>query len=144
MADRFESPPDEVALHRDPDGFGDDKTKPRHFARINLADIDNRVLGGNSKTPTHQASIVLGPNEPIGSGQHVAKLRGQFDASLAATRAEDGAAGAGAHSQTKSVHLGAAPVVGLKSSLAHNPCLHALELRKAIPKRSIGSQGSEG
>ena len=48
-----------------------------------------------------------------------ARLGRELYAPLAAARPEDGAASTGAHTKTKSVHLGAAAVVGLKSALAH-------------------------
>ena len=48
-----------------------------------------------------------------------ARLRRELYAPLAAARPKDGSARAGAHTKTKSVHLGAAAVVGLKSALAH-------------------------
>ncbi len=44
---------------------------------------------------------------------------GDLRAALAAARGEDGAAGAGAHAQTETVHLGAATVVRLEGALAH-------------------------
>jgi hypothetical protein len=55
------------------------------------------------------------------------KLRGELSATLAATRSEDGATGAGAHAQTETVHLRATTVVRLKSSLAHS-CISKAQL----------------
>ena len=74
----------------------------------------------HSPTTAHEASIVISPDEPVGFSQHRLRLRGEFDASLATTRTQNGAAGTGAHSQAESVHLGAAPVVRLEGSLAHD------------------------
>ena len=48
-----------------------------------------------------------------------ARLGRELYAALAAAGPEDGAARAGAHTKTESVHLGTAAVVGLKSALAH-------------------------
>ena len=55
-------------------------------------------------------------------------LRGEFGAALATAGAEDGTAGAGAHAQTETVHLGATTVVRLERSLAHSQLLHVLDL----------------
>ena len=55
-------------------------------------------------------------------------LRGEFGAALATAGAEDGTAGAGAHAQTETVHLGATTVVRLEGSLAHNHLLHVWNL----------------
>ena len=73
----------------------------------------------HSPTTAHEASIVISPDEPVGFSQHRLRLRGEFDASLATTRTQNGAAGTGAHSQAESMHLGAAPIVRLEGSLAH-------------------------
>jgi len=47
-------------------------------------------------------------------------LRGQFGATLATTCTKDGTAGAGAHTEPESVHLGTTTVVRLEGSLAHS------------------------
>ena len=85
-----------------------------------MIDIDKGMAGRHSPTPAHETPIVVGPHEPVGFGQHETRLRGEFGASLAATRTQDGAAGTGAHPETESVHLGSAPVVRLEGSLAHD------------------------
>ena len=78
------------------------------------------MRGRHSPTTAHEASIVVSPDEPVGFSQHGIRLRGEFGAPLATTRTQDGAAGTGAHSQAESVHLGAAPIVRLEGSLAHD------------------------
>jgi len=47
-------------------------------------------------------------------------LRGKLGATLAAASSQNGAAGAGTHTQTKTVDLGTATVIGLKRALAHD------------------------
>ena len=78
------------------------------------------MRGRHSPTTAHETSIVVSPDEPVGFGQHGFRLRGEFGASLATTRTEDGAACTGAHSEAEAMHLGAAPIVRLEGSLAHD------------------------
>ena len=85
-----------------------------------MAEVQQRVAGRYSLPTTHEAPVVISPDKPVGFSQHGVRLRGKFGASLAATRAQNGAASAGAHPQTKSMHFGTAPVVRLKGSFTHD------------------------
>lgn len=119
MGQRLESTTNQVPVDRDTDGLRNDETESRRKTSVPTIQIDESVTGRQAPTTPHESTIVVGPDKPVGSCQHETELRGKFGASLAATRAEDGAAGTGAHAQTESVHLGAAPVVRLEGSLAH-------------------------
>ena len=89
----------------------------------------------------HEASIVISPDEPVGFSQHGFRLRGEFGASLATTRTQNCTAGAGAHSQAESVHLGAAPIVRLEGSLAHD--LNLSRVRTTDGQLGKSSEASE-
>ena len=95
----------------------------------------------HSPTTAHEASIVISPDEPVGFSQHRLRLRGEFDASLATTRTQNCTAGAGAHSQAESVHLGAAPIVRLEGSLAHD--LNLSRVRTTDGQLGKSSEASE-
>ena len=73
-----------------------------------------------SPAAAYQPPVVISPDQPVGFGQHDARLRGEFGAPLATPRTQDGATSTGTHSQPASVHLGAAPVVRLEGSFAHD------------------------
>ena len=85
-----------------------------------MAEVQQRVAGRYSLPTTHEAPVVISPDKPVGFSQHGIRLRGEFGAPLATTRTQDGTAGTGAHSQAESMHLGAAPIVRLEGSLAHD------------------------
>lgn len=69
-------------------------------------------------TANHLTEIVW-PNDSIDARKHRLTLDGDLAASLTATSGEDGATRTGAHTQTETVNLGAAAVVGLVSTLRH-------------------------
>jgi hypothetical protein len=117
---RLEATTHEVTIHSYSHRLGHDETEPWGTGCVAPTEVDQSVAGRHSATTAHKAPIVVSPDEPVGFGQHEARLRGEFGASLATTRTQDGAAGTGAHSQAETVHLGAAPVVRLEGSLAHD------------------------
>ena len=89
--------------------------------------MQNRV-GDAVRTPhavalANDVAIVIAPSDEVCLRWHGRpqrkELRGQLRAALAAASCNDCAAGAGAHACAEAVHLGAAAVVGLKSTLAH-------------------------
>jgi hypothetical protein len=86
--------------------------------------VDDRVGCSHSTTPPHGRAKVLWTRHAIRSGEHLRAacvgLRGQFGATLAAASAKDGAAGAGTHAKPETMHLCAAAIVRLESSLAHS------------------------
>lgn len=71
----------------------------------------------------YDVAVVIAPSDSVMLRWHVARrveeLRGQLRAALAAASRDDRAASAGAHASAEAVHLGAAAIVGLKSTLAH-------------------------
>jgi hypothetical protein len=155
---RFQPATNQIAVNGDADGLRNDETESGR-SRDNVAGciqrcashINDRVRGREATAAAHEAAVVVCPDEPVGSSQHEkryekTRLRGEFGASLATTSTQDGAAGASAHSQAESVHLGATTVVRLESSLAHDSFLvvEGSNFVKARPQESIGSQGSEG
>lgn len=84
--------------------------------------------GTGSPLVARDASHAGSRPTPACDAQRSAPARGEsqaekLSAPLAATRREDGTAGAGAHAQTETVHLGPAPVVRLKSPLGHGDSL---------------------
>jgi len=78
----------------------------------------------HSTSTSNDRAIVAGQNDTIRLGEHdsgsLQQLCGELGAPLAATRTEDGAAGARAHAKTEAVHLGPTTVVRLEGSLAHS------------------------
>lgn len=69
-------------------------------------------------TSAHGRPKVFRADHPIRPGEQ-GRLRRELGAPLATAGAEDGAACAGAHAQTETVHLSAAPIVRLEGSLGH-------------------------
>src|SRR5664279_1073754 len=82
--------------------------------------MNNAVRCCISATATNCQAKITRKRYAIRLRQHRAGLRGEFGASLTATRAQDSAACTGAHAQTETVNLRAATVVWLESSLTHS------------------------
>lgn len=129
VADRAEPAANAIALDGVTDGLRDDDAEPRRLVILAIPEVDNSVGCRHAESLAHGRSKVIGPSDTILPGEHREVLRGKFGATLATASAKDGAAGAGAHAQTESVHLGAAAVVRLKSSLAHNWYLQSPALK---------------
>jgi hypothetical protein len=103
-----------------PYGLRDDKTKARGLARGPGMKIDNRVSRTHPFTPPYGSAKIIRTDDPVRPDEHRGVLRGKLGATLAATSSEDRATGTGTHTKTETVHLGAATVVRLESSLAHS------------------------
>jgi hypothetical protein len=90
-----------------------------HPIGVGWASINDQVLRDALVPSANHLTKVAGLNDSIVAGKHRDELYGDFAAALAATGGEDRTSGAGAHTQTEAVHLGAAAVVGLVSTLRH-------------------------
>src|SRR5690606_28363412 len=80
---------------------------------------DEHAASAGAAPTAHSRTEVRGLDHSVRPGQHVARLRGELGAPLATAGREDGAAGAGAHTEAEAVLLGTTPVVRLEGSLAH-------------------------
>jgi hypothetical protein len=129
IAGRFQPPPNQISCHRVTHRFGNDEAKANRRGVVPVEQVRHGVVCSHFSAAAHRVPIVVCMNHPIDSGKHGnylteavrsgCKLRGELSAALATTSTEDGATCTGAHTQTKTVHLGAAAIVRLKSSLAH-------------------------
>ena len=122
MPYRTEPALDGVAADRSADRLGHDEAEARGsdrrtIRRVVPQHVQDRVSRGDPTTPAHGGAEVIRPGDPVRPGEQ--RLRGEFGATLATTSREDGAAGAGAHAQPETVHLGTTTVVRLEGSLAH-------------------------
>ena len=117
---RSETTTHEVAGHRIPYRFSDDKTKACGLTRTPGVQVDDRVGSAHTSSLPYRSAEVIRPDHPVRPGEHRVVLRGELGAALAAASGQNGAAGAGTHAETEAVHLGAAAVVRLESSLAHS------------------------
>jgi len=139
-SDCTESTAKAVALHRSANGLRDDEAEPHRLNPWSIGKVDDRVLGTDPTAPAHGHAEVVGANHPVRLGEHSGdrypgglasrcerRLRGQLGAALGATCSQDAAAGAGAHTKTEAVHLGALAVVRLEGSLAHS-CISKYQL----------------
>ena len=115
----LQTPSHEISIHGHTDRLGYDEAESRRQRRVAVIQVQQQMTGRHSSTVAHEASIVISPDEPVGFSQHGSRLRGEFGASLASARTQNGTAGTGTHSQAESVHFGAAPIVRLEGSLAH-------------------------
>ena len=135
-----QSSPDPVANHRSPDRPADDEADQRTGARGGLDTRLGTALPSVMATQMHDQGSTAGPPprphgaaeggavaQPVVGGEHWTEVRARSDrealAALAATRGDDGAAGAGAHPQSEPVHLVATTVVRLVRALAHGASL---------------------
>jgi len=128
VSDRTKPACDAVTHHGVTDSLRHNEAEPGRPGLAVRCQIDNRVGSARTSAAAHCRTKVRRPGDPVRSGEHrgqagrrVAEeeLRGKLGAALAATSAQDRAAGAGAHTETESVHLRATTVVRLESSLAH-------------------------
>ena len=78
---------------------------------------------------------VFAAQHPMRRTEHVSGS--EASATLATTRSQDGATGAGAHTVAEAVHLGAATVVRLKGPLAHGVLLLGLYRAPGWPHESL-------
>jgi len=120
VPDGTQSTPDEVAVNGVAHRLGDDESEPRRVAKRPGVQVDDSMRGTHTLSFSHRSAKVIGPNHPVRSGEHRVELCGEFGATLATACTEDGTAGAGTHTKTEAVHLGATTVVRLESSLAHS------------------------
>jgi len=102
------------------DRFGNDESKPNAMRPLIVHNVDNAVRCCVATTPTNRQAKIARTGNSVGLRQHRTGLRGKFGASLATTRAQNGATGTGTHAKTETVNLRTATVVWLKSSLAHS------------------------
>ena len=117
-------PADPVACHRVPDGFAHDEPETRtahadiRGVHVGVYDHGAAALPG---TLAHHRREISGTVEPVRPGKHAPPRPGsgrQRGAALATTGADDATAGARAHPETETVHLGTTTVVRLESPLA--------------------------
>jgi len=91
---------------------------------------DEQVRGGaDPSTAAENRREISASAQPPVCRQHRNGSGRDLGAALAATRGEDGAAGAGAHPRAEAVVLGPAAVVRLESPLAHDGLLSFSLLR---------------
>ena len=90
-----------------------------HPIGFGWASINDEILCYALVPSANHLTKVAGLNDSVVAGKHRDGLNGDFAATLATTGGEDCTTGAGAHAQTEAVHLGAAAVVGLVSTLRH-------------------------
>jgi hypothetical protein len=77
-------------------------------------------VGGDSLVPaSNYLTKIAGLDYSVVAGEHREKLDGDFAAALATTSGKDRTAGARAHTQTETVNLCAAAVIGLVCTLRH-------------------------
>jgi hypothetical protein len=77
-------------------------------------------VSGHSLVPaSNYLTKIAGLDNSVVAGEHREKLDGDFAAALATTSSKNRTAGARAHTQTKTVNLCTAAVIGLVSTLRH-------------------------
>jgi hypothetical protein len=140
VPNRTKAPRHQIAGNGIADRFGDDEPKASGVSAFTGRDIEQGVRGSYSNTPAHDSLEVGSLRNPIRSGEHGRRLRGEFGATLAAASSKNRATGAGAHAKTETVHLGATTVVWLEGSLAHS-CISKTQPR--MPERSRWPDGQK-
>ena len=120
MADGPQPTTNQVACHCATNILADDKANASGVFTEVFMKIENCVRRSNATTSSHRVAKVGWPDNPVRSGEHLLKLRGELGATLAATRTKDCPTRASAHPQSEAVHLGTTTVVWLESSLAHS------------------------
>lgn len=115
-ADSVRSPAQEVPHHRVSTLRCNNNAHP---TEVGWASINDDKRHNLLATPPDYLPKISCGNDPIEALEHYARLDRYFAATLAAPSGQDSAAGAGTHAQAESVHLGAATVVGLISTLGH-------------------------
>ncbi len=122
MADGLEPATHRVADNSVANGLAHDKTEARRTCFFREDDVRHTGCARAPHTPPDDCSIVSPASDALWSREHSrsSALRRELGAALAAACVEDGATGAGAHTGTETVLLGATTVVGLESALAHS------------------------
>ena len=122
--DTLQPTPDQVPDHGVPDRLRHDESEPHRRSLRVRADIDDCEFRGSASSRPDRRPVVVGADDAIGFRQHpvvfAERLGGEFGTTLGATRAQDRPAGAGAHTQTESVHFCTTTVVRLECALAHD------------------------
>jgi len=115
-----------IPHHRRSDRLGHDKTHSCRRGRIRTGAVqmDDQGLTTGATTFAHSSCEFTAVTHAVSAGQHPSDRGrpgsgGDFRATLPATSRQNGATGAGAHTQAEAVRLGTAPVVRLKRPLAH-------------------------
>lgn len=83
-----------------------------------LGEMNHHGRSSRAHAAAHRPFKIYGTAHAVRRGQHLLSGR-ELGAALATTGSQDGAAGAGAHTQPETVGLRTAPVVRLESPLAH-------------------------
>ena len=89
---------------------------------VDHLDHEQRTAGSTGAAIPQNGAVLPGVTQTVRRWQHGRCRRGsggELAAALGAAVGQDGAAGAGTHTQTEAVRLGAATVVGLEGALAH-------------------------
>lgn len=81
--------------------------------------VNDDVLADVLRATPNNLTEIAWLNNPIVASEHQRELNRDFAAALAAASGQDGAACTGPHTQTETVNLRAAAVVGLVSTLRH-------------------------
>jgi hypothetical protein len=123
---RPQSALDPVAYHCSTHGLGHDKARAAYS--LFLVGRGHCVVGENmdcherareAHTTTNDPPEIKRVDESVCPSEHGRRLGRELGAALAATSRKDRATGAGTHTKTEAVDLGAATVVRLKSALTH-------------------------
>jgi hypothetical protein len=112
-----------MALYCCADGFGDHQTDPRSFGvDVIAADMHDEIGLCSPHSMLDRRTKLGGPCHPVPRWEqgpdYLTESGSQRATALVAPAGDDGAAGAGAHPQTETMHTCTAPVVGLEGPLA--------------------------
>jgi len=106
------------------DCLGHNETETAGLAGPPVNHVKNRRGSTHTTAPTHSGAKVNRTSNPVSPGEHrtaaALRLRGEFGATLATTRGQNGTAGTGTHTKTEAVLFCTTTIVRLESSLAHS------------------------
>jgi hypothetical protein len=119
-ANRSQSAPDKITRHGVTHRLSDDEAEACGLTKAPGEEVNDSVRRTHAFAPPYSSTEISRTDHPVRPGEHRGMLCGELGATLAAASSQDRATGTGTHTEAEAVHLGAATVVRLESSLAHS------------------------